>query len=61
MSPGRACRPCDAGEDHCHGVLIVHEDGCLECTSAGCVELSLVRHELVLCCPDPALTCGCVG
>lgn len=44
------CAECLLGFDHCHGTLLVHVDGRVECTEAECADIDHVRHELVLDC-----------
>jgi hypothetical protein len=45
-----ACAVCTGGLDHCHGTLVVHVDGDLECTDPGCVDPDRVRHDMVVDC-----------
>jgi hypothetical protein len=43
----------DCGEqltEHCHGTLIRHADGSVECTDLQCRVLDAGRHELVVVC-----------
>jgi hypothetical protein len=44
------CLGCGHGLDHCHGTLVEHLSGELECTDAGCVVLAAERHEHVVPC-----------
>ncbi|MBO0839380.1 MAG: hypothetical protein J2O49_00945 [Sciscionella sp.] len=53
-----ACADCAAGLEHCHGSLIEHATGALECTEPGCVEVDPARHALRLCCAE-LTDCGC--
>jgi hypothetical protein len=43
--------------DCCHGTLVRHADGTVECTDVACVALGADRHELVLVCV--AVGCSC--
>jgi hypothetical protein len=43
--------------DCCHGTLVRHADGTVECTDVACVALGADRHELVLACV--AVRCSC--
>jgi serine phosphatase RsbU (regulator of sigma subunit) len=40
------CPDCAAELDHCHGVLVLHSDGIVECTDPDCVDLGRDRHAL---------------
>jgi hypothetical protein len=42
------CPNCIAGLDHCHGVLVLHSDGTVECTDPDCLDPGLDRHDLVM-------------
>ncbi|MDQ1397652.1 MAG: hypothetical protein QOG64_2911 [Acidimicrobiaceae bacterium] len=51
-----ACRSCTNDVDHCHGLLIVHADGSVECCEPdGCPGLDPVLHDVRLACD------GCDG
>jgi hypothetical protein len=54
------CWDCGAGLEHCHGTLIVHYDGALDCTEQGCSDRDPARHLLRLDCADETPDCGCV-
>lgn len=45
--------------DHCHGTLVEHHDGSVDCTDDGCADLAMLRHELVISCAELAGGCGC--
>lgn len=53
------CAGCSAEIDHCHGTLILHTRSVVECTDAGCDELSAVRHRLILDCGTIDGGCEC--
>ena len=42
------CPECVDDLDHCHGALVLHEDGTLECFAPECQDLGLDRHALVV-------------
>ena len=52
------CRPCDAGEAHCHGTLIVHLTDRPECTEPECTSPELTLHTFVVDCDVVACPCG---
>lgn len=45
------CRSCLSGLDHCHGTLVTHENGDVDCTEA-CTDLDPARHRLHLGCAE---------
>jgi hypothetical protein len=45
--------------DECHGVLVTHQDGSVECLESECVDLAAPRHEWRADCADVAGLCGC--
>lgn len=49
---------CSDPLDHCHGTLVRHADGTVECTDLTCVVLTADRHDLVLACVDAGCSCG---
>ncbi len=49
------------GLDHCHGTLVRHADGVVECTDAGCVATEVVRHTLVIECESVEGGCSCAA
>jgi hypothetical protein len=51
--------PVDDGLLRCGGTLVVHADGCAECTEPDCDELDPIGHRLVLDCDDIDGGCGC--
>lgn len=56
------CPDCHAEADHCHGTLVRHADGTVECTDPTCDELGVGRHDLVVVCAvtdDEAQPDGC--
>ena len=55
----RAARCCDAVLDHCHGTLVLHADGTLECEHQDECGADESRHELSVTCDE--LRCGCLG
>lgn len=56
---GTTCRWCTAELDHCHGTLVVHESGLVECELTGCTTLDPARHVVVLDCVEVDVTCIC--
>lgn len=53
------CPDCAAGHEHCHGTLVVHPDGAVECVgSVSCDEVA-ERHPLVVECRELDPRCGC--
>ena len=44
------CADCAADFDHCHGTLVTHGDGTVECTDQACVLLDPLRHPLIIDC-----------
>lgn len=59
-SPASGCRACVDGLAHCHGTLVLHADGVLDCAEAVCgADPSL--HEWWLTCMEFDSPCGCVG
>lgn len=55
-----ACATCEADEVHCHGTLIRHHDGSLECTSGAQCAAQPDEHLLDVSCDDGTLGCRCV-
>ncbi|MCP2164271.1 hypothetical protein [Goodfellowiella coeruleoviolacea] len=55
------CPGCRHGVDHCHGTLVVHVDGTLECTDLECLRAEVVRHELVVVCRQVDDDCACLA
>ena len=47
--------------DECHGVLVTHDDGRVECLDDGCVRLDGPRHEWRASCADIPGLCDCTG
>jgi hypothetical protein len=45
------CADCTHDAEHCHGTLVLHPDGTVECTDLVCTELGRERHDLVLVLP----------
>jgi hypothetical protein len=56
------CAACSADVDHCHGTLVAHGDGTVDCTDATCAGADPLRHALIVdcaavlggCCYEPA-------
>lgn len=56
------CVNCRTDVDHCHGTLVAHGDGTLDCTDAACAATDPMRHALIIdcaavmggCCDQPA-------
>lgn len=54
------CVTCERDLDHCHGTLVVHPDGGVECTEPGCADVDRARHALVIDCATVLLDgCAC--
>lgn len=53
------CADCTAELEHCHGTLIVHDDGVVDCTEQDCSDRDPARHPLLLNCVDENPDCGC--
>lgn len=60
MSIHVACTGCVDHLDHCHGALIEHHDGGIECTETDCTALDPARHDVVQRCDD-VIDCGCAA
>jgi hypothetical protein len=52
-----SCSDCRSGVDHCHGTLVMHADGTVDCTDAACELGDLIRHAFVIDCA--AVLGGC--
>lgn len=52
------CPGCTSELDHCHGTLVLHGSGAVECTEPSCAELVLVRHVLVVECHEMSCRCA---
>ncbi|WP_219414316.1 hypothetical protein [Pseudonocardia nigra] len=59
MSSTTTCPECERTAEHCHGTLVRHENGTVECTELSCRVLELDRHDLVVECTEVRRTCGC--
>jgi hypothetical protein len=58
---GTACAQCARDLDHCHGTLVVHIDGDVECTEPGCFDVDRVRHAFAVDCAGTLVDgCTCV-
>jgi hypothetical protein len=53
------CLGCALNLDHCHGTLVVHADGAVDCTEPDCDDVDKARHTLVIDCDDTMVDCGC--
>lgn len=53
------CRSCIGELDHCHGTLVTHADGFVECTEDGCADFAQLRHTLTIECHEVRGGCGC--
>jgi hypothetical protein len=42
------CPECIEDLDHCHGALVLHGDGTVECVDPECYDLGRDRHALVV-------------
>ncbi|WP_067825604.1 hypothetical protein [Nocardia inohanensis] len=54
------CSLCAADLDHCHGTLLAHTDGALECTEPDCTDGDRIRHLFITDCSDIAGGCHCL-
>ncbi|WP_020669833.1 hypothetical protein [Amycolatopsis nigrescens] len=54
------CASCVDALDHCHGTLVVHPDGMVECSELECADTEQLRHELIIECHTVDGGCGCV-
>lgn len=55
------CVRCERDLDHCHGTLVVHLDGRVDCTEPDCVDADSARHPLVIDCVNTMFDrCDCV-
>jgi len=54
-----ACPTCDDDLEHCHGVLVLHADGRVECLEVLRCEGAVVEHDHEVQCDE--LGCGCIG
>jgi hypothetical protein len=50
---------CERDLDHCHGTLVVHPDGYVECTEPDCSDVDRARHTLAVDCAAVLFGCGC--
>jgi hypothetical protein len=53
------CVDCTTGLDHCHGTLVVHPGGLVDCTEWGCTDLEPVRHTFAIDCGSLLGGCDC--
>lgn len=56
----KLCADCEAELDHCHGTLIVHQEGVRECTDFDCFVFDTARHALVIDCTSLNVDCECL-
>lgn len=54
------CPDCASRRGHCHGTLVLHATGDVECTDRDCADPVPARHELAAGCGEIAPPCGCV-
>jgi hypothetical protein len=54
------CARCVSDIDHCHGTVILHPQGVVECTEPECHDLDQVRHALSVDCDLIQGGCDCV-
>ncbi|AYF73070.1 hypothetical protein D7D52_03405 [Nocardia yunnanensis] len=55
------CALCESALDHCHGTLIAHAAGTVECTDSDCFDTGRARHLFVADCGDVAGGCTCAA
>jgi hypothetical protein len=53
----KGCADCAGDVDHCHGTLVAHGDGTVDCTDAACAATEPLRHALIIDCA--AVLGGC--
>jgi hypothetical protein len=53
------CPTCDDGLAHCHGTLVRHADGSVECLDSPSCDGDPVVHDFVVTCAETG--CGCEG
>jgi hypothetical protein len=58
-SPTGPAACCGGDLDHCHGTLVLHADGTVECEEHATCDADEARHELWVTCDE--LRCGCLG
>ena len=58
MSSSEGCRSCIAELEHCHGTLVLHRDGSVECTDPECRHAD-DGHDSVVPCDEIAPPCSC--
>ena len=46
-------------QDHCHGTLVLHADGSVECEHEATCAADETQHDLWVTCDE--LRCGCLG
>jgi hypothetical protein len=54
-----SCADCAAGEDHCHEVWVVHDDGTQECLHLDC-RVEVAGHGWRVVCTE-VHDCGCAA
>ncbi|GAB0101978.1 hypothetical protein JMUB6875_09450 [Nocardia sp. JMUB6875] len=59
--PESDCPECESALDHCHGTLIAHAAGPVECTEPDCFDTGRARHVFVADCGDVAGGCDCAA
>jgi hypothetical protein len=52
------CRRCSTDLVHCHGTLVQHAEGDLECSDPGCAGRVAVHDFVILCDDVQARCCG---
>ena len=55
-----SCSSCAGDLIHCHGTLVFHADGTVDCTDEGCPGSDHVLHELRLQCEVSEQGCHCL-
>lgn len=56
------CLGCTNGLDHCHGTLVHHVSGVVECLDEVCGDLDATRHEWIIDCQKELIGgCDCAG
>ncbi|MGH3450565.1 MAG: hypothetical protein ACRDQW_07515 [Haloechinothrix sp.] len=53
------CARCSSDLEHCHGTIVEHADGFVECTEPACQDADGLRHAFVIECSMVEGGCAC--